>query len=120
VLRTVPSDCTVVDVLGRIVHRSGERVDPLEHGRLSDSEAQVIRTLVDRIESLEQQIQLLHTKQSLSESLLLVSAVATTANGTNGANGNVNGRENERRLPSQMDRRYSIPALKYYFLSALN
>ena len=88
VLRTVPSDCTVVGVPGRIVHRSGERVDPLEHGRLPDSEAQVIRALVDRIESLEQQIQLLHTKQSLNESLLLVSAVATTANGTNGMKAN--------------------------------
>jgi len=88
VLRTVPSDCTVVGVPGRIVHRSGERVDPLEHGRLPDSEAQVIRALVDRIESLEQQIQLLHTKPSLNESLLLVSAVATTANGSNGTNGN--------------------------------
>ena len=87
VLRTVPSDCTVVGVPGRIVHRSGERVDPLEHGRLPDSEAQVIRALVDRIESLEQQIQLLHTKPSLNESLLLVSAVATTANGSNGTNG---------------------------------
>lgn len=88
VLRTVPSDCTVVGVPGRIVHRSGERVDPLEHGRLPDSEAQVIRALVDRIESLEQQIQLLHTKQSLNESRLLVSAVATTAYGTNGTKAN--------------------------------
>ena len=66
----------------------GRAVEPLEHGRLPDSEAHVIRVLVDRIESLEQQIQLLHTKQSLNESLLLVSAAATTANGTNGANGN--------------------------------
>ncbi|MDX2230112.1 MAG: serine O-acetyltransferase [Leptolyngbyaceae cyanobacterium bins.349] len=57
VLRDVPSDCTVVGVPGRIVHRSGERVDPLEHGRLPDSEAQVIRALVDRIENLEQQLQ---------------------------------------------------------------
>jgi serine O-acetyltransferase len=56
VLRDVPSDCTVVGVPGRIVYRSGERVDPLEHGRLPDSEAQVIRALVDRIEALEQQI----------------------------------------------------------------
>ncbi|MGG6292958.1 serine O-acetyltransferase [Leptolyngbya sp. AN02str] len=56
VLRDVPSDCTVVGVPGRIVYRSGERVDPLEHGRLPDSEAQVIRALVDRIELLEQQI----------------------------------------------------------------
>lgn len=59
VLRDVPSDCTVVGVPGRIVYRAGDRVDPLEHGRLPDSEAQVIRALVDRIEVLEQQIQLL-------------------------------------------------------------
>lgn len=71
VLRDVPPDCTVVGVPGRIVFRSGERVDPLEHGRLPDSEAQVIRALVDRIESLEQQLQLLQAKQSLSESFAL-------------------------------------------------
>lgn len=57
VLRDVPSDCTVVGIPGRIVYRSGERVEPLEHGRLPDSEAQVIRALVDRIEQLEQQVQ---------------------------------------------------------------
>jgi serine O-acetyltransferase len=57
VLRSVPSDCTVVGVPGRIVYRSGERVDPLAHGSLPDSEAQVIRALVDRIEALEQQVQ---------------------------------------------------------------
>lgn len=56
VLREVPSDCTVVGVPGRVVYRSGERVDPLEHGHLPDSEAQVIRALVDRIERLEKQI----------------------------------------------------------------
>ncbi len=57
VLREVPSDCTVVGVPGRVVYRSGERVEPLDHGRLPDSEAQVIRALVDRIEALEQQVQ---------------------------------------------------------------
>jgi len=84
VLRTVPSACTVVDVPGRIVHRSGEWVDPLEPGRSPDSEAQVIRALVDRMESLAQQSQRLHTKQSLNESRWLVSTVATTAHGTYG------------------------------------
>ena len=59
VLREVPSDCTVVGVPGRIVYRFGERVEPLEHGRLPDSEAQVIRLLLDRIENLEQQVQAL-------------------------------------------------------------
>ncbi|TVQ06380.1 MAG: serine O-acetyltransferase [Leptolyngbya sp. DLM2.Bin27] len=59
VLREVPSDCTVVGVPGRIVYRAGERAEPLEHGRLPDSEAQVIRALLDRIEALEKEVQAL-------------------------------------------------------------
>ncbi|MFM7425485.1 MAG: serine O-acetyltransferase [Elainella sp.] len=59
VLRDVPSDCTVVGVPGRIVYRAGERVGPLDHAQLPDSEAQVIRALLDRIETLEQQMQAL-------------------------------------------------------------
>lgn len=65
VLRDVPSDCTVVGVPGRIVYRSGERVEPLEHGRLPDSEAQVIRALLDRIEALEKQVEQLQTTQTV-------------------------------------------------------
>jgi serine O-acetyltransferase len=64
VLRDVPSDCTVVGVPGRIVYRSGVRIDPLEHGSLPDSEATVIRTLLDRIEALEQQVQELQDTRS--------------------------------------------------------
>lgn len=56
VLREVPSDCTVVGIPGRIVYRSGERVEPLEHGRLPDSEALAIRALVDRIDALENEL----------------------------------------------------------------
>ncbi|MEO1378453.1 MAG: serine O-acetyltransferase [Cyanobacteria bacterium J06635_10] len=63
VLRDVPSDCTVVGVPGRIVYRSGVKVNPLEHGRLPDAEAQAIRALVDRIEELEQQVEQLQEKQ---------------------------------------------------------
>lgn len=70
VLRDVPSDCTVVGVPGRIVYRSGVRVNPLEHGLLPDSEAAVIRALVDRLESLEQQLQELQQQKSLSPSSL--------------------------------------------------
>lgn len=66
VLRDVPSDCTVVGIPGRIVYRSGVRVDPLEHGHLPDSEATVIRALVDRIDALEQQLENLQ-KQSASQ-----------------------------------------------------
>lgn len=64
VLRDVPSDCTVVGIPGRIIYRSGVRVNPLEHGSLPDSEAAVIRTLVDRIEALEQQVEALKDKES--------------------------------------------------------
>jgi serine O-acetyltransferase len=75
VLRDVPSNCTVVGIPGRIVYRSGARVDPLEHNNLPDSEAQVIRALVDRIELLEQQIQALQ-EQSVSKSPALVAAIS--------------------------------------------
>lgn len=70
VLRDVPSDCTVVGVPGRVVYRSGVRVNPLEHGKLPDSEAVVIRTLVDRIESLEQQLTALKQQQVGTNSLV--------------------------------------------------
>ncbi len=63
VLRDVPSDCTVVGIPGRVLYRAGERVGPLEHGSLPDSEAEVIRALLDRIESLEQQVQKMQTEQ---------------------------------------------------------
>lgn len=70
VLRDVPSNCTVVGIPGRIVYRSGVKVDPLEHGNLPDSEAAVIRTLVDRIESLEEEVKQLRQSQSHSKSLV--------------------------------------------------
>lgn len=56
VLRDVPDDCTVVGIPGRIVSRTGHGC-PLEHGQLPDPEANTLRSLLDRIESLEQQIQ---------------------------------------------------------------
>jgi len=66
VLRDVPSDCTVVGIPGRIVYRSGVRVDPLEHGRLPDAEAEMIRTLVDRIEQLEEEVRGLQDTKEVS------------------------------------------------------
>jgi serine O-acetyltransferase len=72
VLRGVPSDCTVVGVPGRVVYRAGERTGPLEHGSLPDSEAQVIRALVDRIEALEQQLEVIKTSPSPTKEMALV------------------------------------------------
>jgi serine O-acetyltransferase len=58
VLKDVPSDCTVVGVPGRPVHRSSVKEGKsLEHGDLPDSTATVIRLLLDRIETLEQQVE---------------------------------------------------------------
>jgi serine O-acetyltransferase len=56
VLRDIPTDCTVVGVPGRAVSRSGQGC-PLEHGKLPDPEAKIIRSLLERIEILEQQIE---------------------------------------------------------------
>lgn len=56
VLRGVPSDCTVVGVPGRIVSKQGVGC-PLEHAQLPDTQASAIRSLCDRIEKLEQQLQ---------------------------------------------------------------
>lgn len=67
VLRDVPSDCTIVGVPGRIVYRGGEKVDPLEHGQLPDSEAQAMRYLMDRIESLEQEVQALRRASPITQ-----------------------------------------------------
>jgi serine O-acetyltransferase len=53
VLRDVAPDCTVVGIPGRVVHQSGVRVDPLAHSALPDTEAQVIRNLLERIDALE-------------------------------------------------------------------
>lgn len=75
VLRDVPSDCTVVGIPGRIVHRSGVRVNPLEHGSLPDSEAAVIRTLVDRLEALETQLQELQIQKTVPTLVGAVSLV---------------------------------------------
>ena len=80
VLRDVPSNCTVVGIPGRVVYRSGVKVNPLEHGNLPDSEAAVIRTLVDRIESLESEVKQLRHSQSQSKSL--VAAVLSDQNET--------------------------------------
>ena len=84
VLREVPSDCTVVGVPGRVVYRSGERVEPLEHGRLPDSEAMAIRALVDRIDALENEVEELRSpmdetaaKAAELERLMLVSSASS-------------------------------------------
>ncbi len=73
VLKDVPSNCTVVGIPGRIVYRSGVRIDPLDHSNLPDSEAKIIRTLLDRIEQLEKEVSDL--KQQLAANKTLTATV---------------------------------------------
>lgn len=56
VLRNVPSNCTVVGIPGRIVSRQDKPGTPLDHARLPDAEAEVIRSLLDRIKFLEAEV----------------------------------------------------------------
>jgi serine O-acetyltransferase len=69
VLRDVPPDSTVVGIPGRIIsHKQSKRLSPLEHGKLPDVEAGIIRSLLSRIEKLEQQLQTLKSHQQDEES----------------------------------------------------
>ncbi len=63
VLQDVPNDSTVVGVPGRIVSRTGYGC-PLDHAKLPDPDVKVIRSLLERIENLEQQIQKLSSYES--------------------------------------------------------
>lgn len=66
VLRNVPSNCTAVGVPGRNICRTNTQTCPLDHDQLPDAEAIAVRSLVDRIEQLEQQVkQLTQQNQTL-------------------------------------------------------
>ncbi len=79
VLRDVPSDCTVVGIPGRIIYQSGVRVNPLAHNNLPDSEAKVVRLLLDRIESLEREVQQLKQAQSRDWDLVATSVASSSS-----------------------------------------
>ncbi|MGP1371800.1 MAG: serine O-acetyltransferase [Almyronema sp.] len=71
VLQDVPAHCTAVGVPSRNVCKCNTATAPLEHGQLPDAEATTLRSLLDRIEALEVQVQRLNcsnlaTLESLS------------------------------------------------------
>lgn len=57
VLQDVPPDCTAVGIPSRNVCECNTVKTPLEHGQLPDAQATVIQQLIDRIETLETQLQ---------------------------------------------------------------
>ena len=62
VVKDVEANCTVVGIPGRVVHKSGTRVNPLAHSALPDTEASIIRNLMERIDELETMVEK-HKKQ---------------------------------------------------------
>ncbi len=58
VIKSVPPDCTVVGIPGRIVVQNGRRVDQvnLEHGNLPDPVADALNAMHRRIQELEAQL----------------------------------------------------------------
>ncbi len=56
VVKNVEANSTVVGIPGRIVHQSGVKINPLAHSALPDTEANVIRNLMNRIDHLENHI----------------------------------------------------------------
>ena len=56
VVKSVEQSCTVVGIPGRIIHQSGVKVSPLAHSELPDAEAQMIMSLMERIDLLETEI----------------------------------------------------------------
>jgi serine O-acetyltransferase len=59
VLKDVPANCTAVGVPSRNVCRCNTGLAPLEHGQLPDSEAAILRHLLNRLEVLEAQVKTL-------------------------------------------------------------
>ena len=70
VVKNVSSNCTVVGIPGRIIHKSGTRVDPLAHSALPDTEARIIKNLMDRIDQLEQEMNMLQKNTNSIEQYL--------------------------------------------------
>lgn len=75
VLQDIPSDSTVVGIPGRIVRHQGQSVGILDHQKLPDTTAEMVRALFSRVESLEQQVEHLKIQQSLSVTSTAIASV---------------------------------------------
>uniref|UniRef100_UPI0025B30288 serine O-acetyltransferase n=1 Tax=Trichocoleus desertorum TaxID=1481672 RepID=UPI0025B30288 len=75
VLQDIPADSTVVGIPGRIVRRQGQSVGVLDHQKLPDTTAEMVRSLFSRIESLEQQVEHLKIQQSLSATSTAIASI---------------------------------------------
>jgi serine O-acetyltransferase len=65
ILRDVPSNTTVVGIPGRVTRQNNPNSNVLDHDKVRDVEAEVIRALFERVKSLEKQFEQLE-QSSLS------------------------------------------------------
>jgi len=66
VLRDVPSNTTVVGIPGRVTRQNNLPTNVLDHDKVRDVEAEVIRALFERVKALEKQFEQLEDQSSLS------------------------------------------------------
>ncbi|MEH2280151.1 MAG: serine O-acetyltransferase [Nostoc sp.] len=66
VLRDVPSNTTVVGIPGRITRQNNSSGNVLDHDKVRDVEAEVIRALFERVKALEKEFEQLQDQSSLS------------------------------------------------------
>ncbi|MEH2069227.1 MAG: serine O-acetyltransferase [Nostoc sp.] len=70
VLRDVPSNTTVVGIPGRVTRQNNLPGEVLDHDKVRDVEAEVIRALFERVKALEKQLQELEDQSSSVENEL--------------------------------------------------
>ena len=78
VLRSVPDDCTVVGIPGRITHQRSRSTDALAQDNVRDVQAEVIRVLFERVKHLEQQLEQLQPRSRDRWDEIAFSGSATT------------------------------------------
>ncbi|MEI1375225.1 serine O-acetyltransferase [Nostoc sp. UHCC 0926] len=66
VLRDVPSNTTVVGIPGRVTRQNNLPTNVLDHDKVRDVEAEVIRALFERVKALEKEFEQLEDQSSFS------------------------------------------------------
>ncbi|MEH2010683.1 MAG: serine O-acetyltransferase [Nostoc sp.] len=66
VLRDVPSNTTVVGIPGRVTRQNNLPTNLLDHDKVRDVEAEVIRALFERVKALEKEFEQLEDQSSFS------------------------------------------------------
>jgi len=87
VVKNVDANSTVVGIPARVVHQSGVKINPLAHSALPDTEANVIRNLMERIDHLENQV------TSLQEVIQKLNLDKITSNYNHGESQNLKDKE---------------------------